>query len=289
MTETAFGNLVETEWLEAHLADPDLRIFDCTMIFSPSEGKMLFESGRDAWADSHIPGSGFLDIAGELSDPDSPLTLQMAPTARFVEAMSRHGVGEGTRVVLYDSAGTAWATRVWWMLRAMGFDHAAVLNGGWHKWSQERRPVSTEPPAYPSARFIAHPRPALIADKAVVTSAIRDGGPCVISALPADLHAGSEMLDATRRGHIASSVNVPFNELLDPDTQAYLPLDQLREKFRAVGVTETTPVVTYCGTGIAATSDAFILTLLGQKDVSVYDGSLEEWSTDPELPMEPGG
>ena len=288
MSSTDFGPLVETAWLEAHLADADLRIFDCTMNYSASGGKLQFDSGREAWATAHIPGSDFIDILEELSDHDSPLTLQMAVASQCAAAMSRHGVGEGTRVVLYDTAMTMWATRVWWMLRTMGFDTAAVLNGGWHKWSTEERPVSTDAPTYPPAQFVARPRPALMADQQVVKAAIADGKSCVVSALPPELYAGSDAMDITRRGHIASSVNVPFNELFDPETQAFLPVDQLREKFKSAGATGATPVITYCGTGIAATSDAFVLTLLGHEQVAVYDGSLEDWSADPNLPMQTG-
>ena len=112
MTNADFGMLVETDWLETHLNDPDLRILDCTMTYSAAEGKLRFDSGRDVWAEAHIPGSDFVDVLGELSDPDSPLTFQMPPADRFAEAMSRHGVGDGTRVLLYDGSGTLWATRV---------------------------------------------------------------------------------------------------------------------------------------------------------------------------------
>ena len=287
MWSADFGNLVETDWLETHLGDPDLRIFDCTMIYSAPGGKLQFDSGRETWTQGHIPGSAFIDVLGELSDPNSPLTLQMPTAAQFAEAMSRHGVGEGTRVVLYDAAGTMWATPVWWMLRAMGFDKAAVLNGGWQKWTKEGRPTSTDASRYAPAQFVAKPRPAMMADKQVVKAALADGKSCVVSAMPAELYAGSDAIDITRRGHITSSVNVPFNELLDPETGAYLPVDQLREKFTSAGATGAKPVITYCGTGIAATSDAFVLTLLGH-DVAVYDGSLEDWSADPDLPMETG-
>jgi len=129
--------LVHADWLEAHLTDSRLRIFDCTTHLRPAEpgGDMpyLIVSGRAEYDAEHIPGAGFLDIQGELADNTTRLRFMMPPADHFAAAMSRHGIGEGTRVVLYSAGSIMWATRVWWMLRAFGFDHAAVLDGGWDK------------------------------------------------------------------------------------------------------------------------------------------------------------
>jgi thiosulfate/3-mercaptopyruvate sulfurtransferase len=178
-----------------------------------------------------------------------------------------------------------WAARVWWMLRAFGFDQAAVLNGGWHKWTLEGRPVSTEPCRYPPARFTARLRPDLMAAKREVLAAIGDSGTCLINALTVEDHAGTTAYYG-RPGHIPSSVNVPTVTLVDPVTHAYLPAEQLRAKFAAVGALNRGRVITYCGGAIAACSDAFVLTLLGVTNVAVYDGSLLEWAGDPTLPVE---
>ena len=157
------GSLVQTDWLAAHLGDPGLRIFDCTTHLKPvepgSDVPYIVVSGKPEYDAGHIPGAGFLDIQGELSDNSTKLRFTMPSAEHFAAAMSRHGVGEGVRVVLYSAGSIMWATRVWWMLRALGFDHAAVLDGGWDKWRAEGRPVSTEPSAYPPATFISRPRP----------------------------------------------------------------------------------------------------------------------------------
>ena len=280
------NSLVETDWLEAHLGDTDLRVYDCTSIYSsPDNQRMQFDGGRSGYDEGHVPGAAFIDVLGELSDGASPLRTMMPPVEQFAAAMSRYGIGEGVRVVLYDNQLNMWATRVWWMLRAMGFDDAAVLNGGWHKWTKEGRPVSTEQPAIPDATFVAKPRPDLFADKNMVLDAIGQNESQVVSALTQEMHAG-EGLEVVQRGHITSSTCVGFNEIVDLETMAYLPLDELRNKFDAAGATADKQVITYCGTGIAATSDAFAMHLLGRDNVAVYDGSLEEWSADPELPME---
>jgi thiosulfate/3-mercaptopyruvate sulfurtransferase len=282
--------LVGTEWLAAHLEDPGVRVLECTVYLHPADvpGGYRVESGRARWAAGHIPGAGFADLVEDLSDRRSSLRFMMPPAAQFGEAMSRYGVGEGVRVVLYDRFVNMWAARVWWMLRAFGFDHAAVLDGGWKKWTVEGRPVATDDGVQPPRRFAARPRPALIADKAGVLAALGEDGACVLNALTEEQHRGTGGVSYGRPGRIAGSVNVPARGLVDPATHAYLPPDVLRAKFEAAGALDARRVVTYCGGGIAASSDAFVLTLLGRDDVSVYDASLSEWAPDPTLPMEQG-
>jgi thiosulfate/3-mercaptopyruvate sulfurtransferase len=281
--------LVETDWLAAHLEEPTLRVLECTTILHPRpEGGYRAESGRTAWAAGHIPRSGFADFTDELSDRSSALLYMMPPVEQMAAAMARLGVGEGTRVVLYDRAVNMWAARVWWMLRAVGFDDAAVLNGGWRKWTLEGRPVATAPCAYPPARFVARPRPGLFVGKDAVRAALGKRATCVLNALTEEQHRGTGGVSYGRPGRIAGSANVAARSLVDPATHAYLASDVLRAQFAAAGALEAERVITYCGGGIAASSDAFVLTLLGREGVAVYDASLSEWAADPSLPMETG-
>jgi thiosulfate/3-mercaptopyruvate sulfurtransferase len=212
----------------------------------------------------------------------------MPSASQFEAAMSRYGVGEGTRVVLYDDMVNLWATRVWWMLRAFGFEEVAVLNGGWKKWTSEGRPVSTAPPTYPAAQFVARPRPELIATKDEVLDAIDQQSTCLINALDPDEYAGRGPVRYGRPGHIPSSVNVSFLSVLDPETNAYRNPERLRDQFNQVGALHKDRVITYCGGAIAACSDAFVLTLLGVDNVAVYDGSITEWAADATLPLVTG-
>jgi thiosulfate/3-mercaptopyruvate sulfurtransferase len=284
------GFLVESGWLAEHLDDPEVVVLECTVYLQPAAvpGGYRVESGRTAWAQGHIPGAGFADLPEDLSDRSSKLRFMMPPATQFAEAMGRYGVGDGVRVVLYDRSVNRWATRVWWMLRAFGCDDAGVLDGGWKKWTLEGRPVATDDRARAPRRFQARPRPGLFTDKAGVLAALDDKRACVLNALTSEQHRGIGGVGYGRPGRIAGSVNVPARDLVDPKTHAYLPAETLRKKFAEVGALEAGRVVTYCGGGIAASSDAFVLALLGRDDVAVYDASLSEWAADPALPMETG-
>ena len=280
--------LISTDWLAQHLNDPAVRVLECTVNLVPEPAGLAgfrVESGRTAWAAGHIPGAGFVDLPTELSDRASSLRFMMPPAAQFAEAMSRHGVGAGARVVLYDRAVNMWAARVWWMLRAFGFDDAAVLDGGWKKWTVEGRAVATDAGERPPRAFTPRPRPELIADRSAVLAALDDRGTCVLNALSAEQHRGGGA-HYGRPGRIRGSVNVAARDLVDPATHAYLPADELAKRFATVGALDAGRVITYCGGGIAASSDAFVLALLGRDNIAVYDASLSEWSADPALPME---
>lgn len=281
--------LVETDWLAAHVNDPALRVFECTTILHPlPDGGYRAESGLATWAAGHIERSGFADLTGELSDQASSLRFTMPPPAQLAAALAKLGVGEGTRVVLYDRAVNMWAARVWWMLRAIGFDDAAVLNGGWRKWTLEGRPVSTAPCVYPPGRLVPRSRTEVFADKSAVLAGVGDSATCVLNALTEEQHRGTGGVHYGRPGRIAGSANVAARSLVDARTHAYLPLDVLRKQFDEAGALASRRVITYCGGGIAASSDAFVLAMLGHDNVAVYDASLSEWAADPSLPMETG-
>jgi len=281
--------LVSTDWLSAHSGRTRLRILDCSVVMSPTpDGGYTFVSGREEWTQGHIPGSVFVDVLGELAAKDHALPMMMPAIDELAATMERYGVGEGTEVVLYDRSNHAWAARVWWMLRVCGFDAAAVLDGGWHKWCAENRPTSTSPTAYPRGRFTPRLQPALFATKDEVHSSLGRPEITLVNALSADEHRGAAPTRFPRAGRIAGSRNVYCQSLIDPEAKTYRPAAELRELFEHTGALQAKRVITYCGAGIAASSDALALTLLGVRNVSVYDGSLAEWTADPTLPMETG-
>ena len=282
---TVVDRLVSTEWLETELDAPDLRILDCTVKFDVSDAGVKIDSGRADWETVHIPGSQHVDLLRALSDPSTSVPMMCPPAEQFAAAMESVGVGDGCRVVLYDAQMNAWAARVWWMLRAFGFDGATLLDGGWRAWSSEGRPVATGPesPSSP-ARFTPRPCAGLFVTKEDVLGALEDEAVAVVNALDQAAYRG-DRVDYGRAGHIPGSLNVPFMDLVDRHTHRYLPPERLREAFGDVLAAGPERIVTYCGAGVAASSAAFALGLLSVDAVAVYDGSMFEWAADPSLPL----
>ena len=282
--------LVESDWLAAHLDDPELRIFDCTihLIANPDIGYTV-KPGREDFEKGHIPGARYIDLQADLSAPHPKLRFMLPSAEDFAAAMGRFGVGDRSRVILYSTTNPQWATRIWWMLRNYRFDNAAVLNGGFQKWAREGRPVEIGPaPSRPAATFTVREDRKLMVGKEAVLGAIGEPATCTINALSAAQHSGTGGTVYGRPGRIAKSVNVPAAALIDPATGAFLPAPQLRAKFAAVGAFDKPRVITYCGGGIAASADALALVMLGHPDVRLYDASMSEWSNDDSLPMETG-
>lgn len=274
--------LVDGAWLEQHLDDPDLRIADATVQITPD---FQITSGRGDWEKEHIPRSTFADLL-DLSSPNAPpFTFAWPDADWFAARMGRLGIGERTRVVLYDRRENMWAARLWWMLRAFGFDDAAVLDGGWTSWKLERRPTCDKPCSYPPATFVARPREELVVGKREVLAAIDDPKTCIVSALGRKSHRG-EINEYGRPGHIPRARNVSAWRIIDRASQRYLPLDELRSMFGDILAAER--IITYCGAGMAGSSDAFALSLLGHPQVALYPGGLLEWAADPAMPLDLG-
>lgn len=281
--------LVETDALQARLGDPNLVVLDCTTHLIP-DPKITYtvKPGREDFEKGHIPGAQFVDLQADLSATHPKLRFMMLGPAEFSAAMGRFGVGEGSRVVLYSTTTPQWAARVWWMLRNYGFDNAAVLNGGFQKWAREGRPVETGPAKpRPAAKFVVRQDRKLMVGKDAVKGAIGDAAVCTINALSREQHAGTGGNTYGRPGRIAGSVNLPAAALIDPATGAFLSASEIRAKFDAAGAFGRR-AITYCGGGIAASTDALALVMLGHPDVRLYDASMSEWAPDPSLPMETG-
>jgi thiosulfate/3-mercaptopyruvate sulfurtransferase len=174
------------------------------------------------------------------------------------------------------------------MLRVCGFDNAAVLNGGFQKWQAEGRPIEEGECAYPPATsFTLNPRPELMSDKADVISAMNDGSTVLLNSLPEPIFTGEYSLYA-RPGRIPGSTNLSCESIVDAEKFQYLDLDTIRDMAKQAGALEGGRVITYCGGGIAASSTALVLSMLGVTDLSIYDASLSEWATDPDMPLETG-
>ncbi|WP_106850518.1 sulfurtransferase [Blastococcus sp. Marseille-P5729] len=276
--------LVTASWLNEHL--DDVKVLDCTTHMTPQPvGPSKITSGRPDFERGHIPGAQHVDMVEDFSDPDGeyPYTL---PGAEQIEALlSRLGITNDDTVVLYTQSHLMVATRVWYVLRALGHKKVAILDGGLQGWGDAGYPVTTELALPEPSTYTAHPDAARYASKSDVAAASGSGSTLVVNALSAEQHAGTGGAHYGRPGRIPGSISVPTADILR-DASSFVDADQIRQRFLDAGVREGTPVITYCGGGIAATVDAFALELTGHDRWAVYDNSLLEWSSDPANPMD---
>jgi thiosulfate/3-mercaptopyruvate sulfurtransferase len=284
------GLITSTE-LEGLLGRPDLRLFDCTTYLEPAPAGSgePYDAvpGRHSFEAGHIPGADFLDLQSEFSDRNAPLHFMMPAIAQLEAAFGHHGVSADSQVVLYSIGTPMWATRFWWMLQSLGFAHAAVLDGGLDTWKIEGRAIEIGPAkGYPSTTFVAKPKPGYFVGKNDVLAAKDEPNTVVVNALGPQFHKGLEPSRYGRPGRVPGSCNVSAATLLDPRTKAFVPLADAEAKFAAQGITQDKRVVAYCGGGISATVDLFLLHRLGYRDLTLYDGSMGEWAKDASLPIE---
>lgn len=282
--------LVSPEALHARLGDPGLIVLDAsvTLVRPEGGGPYAVRSERAAYEREHVPGAGFADVAVELADPDAPFPLAWPSAARFAAGAGALGIGDGTHVVAYGQDSPMWATRLWFLLRAFGFDAVSVLDGGLPAWRAAGLPVESGPVSRPAAAFVARPRPELLAGRADVEAIAAGRAPaCLVNALPEATFLGEGPSSYSRPGRIPRSTSLPYAHLLDPSTGRFRPVPEIDAALRGAGVDDG-PVVAYCGGGISATVDLFGLALTGRTDARLYDGSLTEWTADPSLPVEVG-
>jgi thiosulfate/3-mercaptopyruvate sulfurtransferase len=292
---SAHNGLINSTELAGLLGRPDLRLFDCTTYLEPapegSDHPYIAVPGRRTFEAGHIPGADFLDLQGEFSDRNTTLHFMMPAVAQLEAAFGRHGVSADSQVagqvVLYSIGTPMWATRFWWMLQSLGFANAAVLDGGLDTWKIEGRAIETGAAmGYPTATFTAKPRPGYFVGKHDVLAAKDHRNTVVVNALGPQFHKGLEPSRYGRPGRVPGSCNVSAATLLDPQTKVFIPLADAEAKFAAQGITQDKRVVAYCGGGISATVDLFLLHRLGYRDLTLYDGSMGEWARDASLPIE---
>lgn len=275
--------LVSTEWLAAHLKDPELRVLDASWYLPTAD-----RDPKAEFAAEHIPGARFFDI-DEISDLRSDLPHMAPPVEKFMSRMRAMGVGDGHQVVIYDGAGLFSAARVWWLFRLFGIKSVAVLDGGLPKWKAEGRPVTDEESVIRDRHMITSVQKNLIKDVTEVARAAKLRDHEIIDARAANRFSGevAEPRPGLRSGHIPGAKNVPFGNVLNEDG-TMKDADALRRTFEAAGVNLDKPAITSCGSGVTAAVLCLALERMGKTDYSLYDGSWSEWGMYADLPIETG-
>jgi len=275
--------LVSTDWLAAHLKDPDLRIFDASWYLPDME-----RDGRAEYNAAHIPGARFFDI-DEIADLRSDLPHTIPPVEKFISRMRAMGVGDGHQVVVYDGAGVFTSPRVWWMFRLMGKTDIAVLDGGLPKWQAEGHPIDDMPPIMRDRHITVQRQAHLIKDVTQVAAASKLTTHEILDARSPGRFQGvePEPREGLRSGHIPNSRNLYYRELLNQNG-TMKSTDALRAVFKAAKVDLNKPIITTCGSGVTAAIINLALERIGHDRHAVYDGSWSEWGMYNDLDVATG-
>jgi thiosulfate/3-mercaptopyruvate sulfurtransferase len=276
--------LVSTEWLAGHLEAPDVRVVDGSFTLPG-----IKPDAHELYHRRHIPGAVFFDI-DDVADEKSTLPHMLPSAEKFAQRMRKLGLGDGHKIVIYDSAGLSSAARPWWMLRVFGHNDVAILDGGLPKWQAEGRLVTADVPAPRERHFTARLNTLLVRDRAQLLDNLSIMREQVIDARSRGRFAGTaeEPRPGLRKGHIPGSLNLPYDELTDGKSRTLLPAEELARRFAVAGLERDRPVVASCGSGVTACALAFALHLLGWPDAAVYDGSWSELGLPGNGPVETG-
>ena len=281
--------IVNCEWLAENINNNNIRTYDCTTYLHYRDNDpslpYVVESGREQYEKSHIPNSSYIDLQSDLSDKDSPYRFTMPDLKVLSENFKKVGIGEDFHIVLYSRNGTQWSARIWWMLRSVGVDNVSILDGGFNEWTRLGLPTSDKILTFPKSNFNFKPRNEIFIDKEPVIKALEDKNTKILNSLTEDIHKGLNPRYG-RPGRIPNSLNIPFHKLLDPETGKFLRAEELLEIFQKNKISYENQIINYCGGGIAASLEAFVLYQLGYKNLKIYDNSLSEWAIDENLPME---
>lgn len=273
--------LVSTDWLAEHLEAPDVRVIDASWHMPAAK-----RDPRAEYEAQHIPGAVFFDI-DDIADSDSDLPHMLPPPEKFAARVRKLGLGDGNRIVAYDTTGASAAARAWWMFRVFGHEDVAVLDGGLSKWTEEGRPVTDEKSLPQERHFTARVNSLLVRDYDQVLANIARGREQFVDTRSAGRFAGiePEPRPELRGGHAPGSLNLPYTKLLNRD-KTMVPADTIRAAVDEAGIDLGRPVFTSCGSGVTACVVSLGLYLIGKTEVPVFDGSWTEWAGNPDSPIE---
>jgi thiosulfate/3-mercaptopyruvate sulfurtransferase len=273
--------LVSTEWLAEHLSDPDVRILDCTWHHASTN-----LDGRTQYRGRHLPGSVHFDI-DHVADKSNPLPHMLPNAADFAKKVGLLGIGDGDRVIVYDRlCGGAAAARVWWMFRVFGHDNVVLLDGGYGKWIKEKLPADMSMVRPEPRSFSTTYNSALVRTLGEMRDNLATGAAQVIDGRGPGKFNGTQedVFPFKKLGHIPNAINIPWADLIHPDTGEFLTPDALAARFAAATIDLERPIVTTCASGITSCVVALALYLLGHKTAAVYDGSWAEWGLAEDTP-----
>ena len=275
--------LVSTEWLQRELGASDLRVVDATRVMpgDPRDPRAEYESG-------HIPGAVFMDLA-ELVDSANPVENMAPPPEKFASRMASLGLGDGSRIILYDDSPLKSAARAWWLLKLFGAHDVALLDGGLAKWKAEGRPLEMGKHTLRHRHFTVWRDAKQVRTKEQVLAMLDGGAEQLVDARSAARFTGEERDPRPHLapGHIPGARSLPVTDLFNADG-TWKQGAELEAAFAAAGVDMERQLIATCGSGMTASVVAFGAHLLGKEDVAVYDGSWTEWGADPSTPKATG-
>jgi thiosulfate/3-mercaptopyruvate sulfurtransferase len=263
--------LVSTQWLADHLSSPDLVVINAWM------PPVTHPDAPPVYPNAHIPGAVFFDV-NEICDKSTDLPHMLPAPHVFSSAMRKLGVGDGQTLVVYDDFGFYSAPRVWWTLRSMGAERVYVLDGGFPKWRAENRDVEDTTPRRVQSHFSSRLNNGAVADITHIRNAISSGSRQILDARSSDRFAGKapEPRAGLRTGHMPTAFNLPFTQLIG-ENGTFRSRDELAQAYKNAGIDLEKPITTTCGSGVTAAILTLGLTVLGARDLALYDGSWSEW------------
>lgn len=272
---------MSTEWLAEHLGAADLKVLDCTWLHESTN-----MDGRTQYRGRHLPGSVHFDI-DNVADKTSPLPHMLPSAADFAKKVGLLGVATGDKVVVYDRlCGGSAAARVWWMFRAFGYEDVAVLDGGYGKWTKEKRAAEMAPVRPEPATFAATAVPALVRDLSQMIANVGTHAEQVIDARGPGKFSGSQddVFPVKKKGHIPGAINLPWGDLIVEETGEMIAPEALAARFVAAGIDVTKPVVATCASGTISAVVLLALFIIGNRTAALYDGSWAEWGLADDTP-----
>jgi thiosulfate/3-mercaptopyruvate sulfurtransferase len=243
------------------------------------------ESGYQDYLEEHIPGASFLDLQNQISNTENQFKFTLPGMASLSSSFGKLGIGDPHHIILYSTNGLQWATRVWWMIYMLGYKNVSILNGGLREWKRNDYDLESGENFYSETTFLNSESQSFFVGREQTVDAMSNNSCFLINALTSDIHNG-ESTRYGRPGRIPGSINIPFSDLMDINTHMLKSPKEALSVFEKYNINKDSEILNYCGGGIAATLNAFVLHQLGFEKLKVYDNSLSEWAMDTSLPME---